>query len=162
VVVVRPNVSFADKNGYLPGTEREKLDPWVKPVIQNLEQIGCKKSEVERLEKEGKLQFYALEHVQGLTWDRSFVILDECQNCTIDQLKVFLTRTGQWSKVVLCGDVAQTSPKFRGSGLAELVNMIDKLKLPASTIQFTPDDILRSEQCKMWIKAFEEWENDKA
>jgi phosphate starvation-inducible PhoH-like protein len=77
---------------------------------------------------------------------------------SFQQLKVFLTRTGKWSKVVLCGDVAQISPKFKGSGLAELLEMIDYCKMGVHTIEFGKDDILRSDQCKAWIEAFEQWE----
>ena len=77
---------------------------------------------------------------------------------TFQQLKVFLTRIGKYSKVVLCGDIAQISPKFRGSGLAELLEMIDYFNMNVHTIEFKRDDILRSEECKAWITAFENWE----
>lgn len=77
---------------------------------------------------------------------------------TFQQLRGFLTRTGKWSKLVLCGDIAQTSPKFRNSGLAELLRMIEHFDMNVHTINFTRDDILRGEQCKQWITAFEDWE----
>ena len=159
VLVTRPNVSFAKEGGYLPGTEREKIDPWVRPIQQNLEFHGCNKGAQECLEKSGRLQYLSLEFVQGLTFDDTFIIVDECQNMTMQQLKVFLTRVGKYSKVVLCGDIAQVSPKFKGSGLAELLQMIDYFNLNVHTIEFTKDDILRSEQCKAWIEAFEAWED---
>jgi len=161
VLVTRPNVSFAKEGGYLPGTEREKIDPWVRPIQQNLQFHGCNKGAQECLEKSGRLQYLSLEFVQGLTFDDTFIIVDECQNMTMQQLKVFLTRVGKYSKVVLCGDIAQVSPKFKGSGLAELLQMIDYFNLNVHTIEFTKDDILRSEQCKAWISAFEAWEDTK-
>jgi phosphate starvation-inducible PhoH-like protein len=77
---------------------------------------------------------------------------------TLDQLKAFLTRTGQGSRVVICGDIAQVSPRFKGSGLARLIEMIDYYDVPAHVIQFGLDDIRRSDQCKMWVEAFEKWE----
>lgn len=161
IVVTRPNVSFADTTGFLPGTAREKMQPWVAPVLQHLHNFANPQT-VEVWEKAGRLQFHLLEHIQGLTFDNSFVILDECQNMSIHQLKVFLTRMGKFSKVVLCGDIAQTSPKFKNSGLKELLTIIGKYSLPVHTIEFGPEDILRSEQCKMFIQAFDKWEAERA
>lgn len=160
IIVTRPNVSFADTTGFLPGTAREKMNPWVKPVLQHLHTF-IQPQVTELWEKQGKLQFHLLEHIQGLTFDNSFVILDECQNMSIQQLKVFLTRMGKYSKVVLCGDVAQTSPKFRNSGLAELISIVEKYDMPVHHIEFGPDDILRSDMCKQWIVNFERWEKEK-
>lgn len=159
VLVTRPNVSFAKENGYLPGTEREKIDPWVRPIQQNLNAHGVNKGMQESWENKGSLVYMPLEFIQGLTFDDTFIIVDECQNMTFQQLKVFLTRTGKYSKVVLCGDIAQISPKFKGSGLAELLQMIDYCKLSVHTIEFTYEDIMRSDQCKEWIEAFDKWES---
>lgn len=158
VLITRPNESFAAKNGYLPGSEREKMEPWVRPLQQNFALHGVNRGDQDCLEKNGRLTYMPLEFIQGMTWDDTFIIVDECQNMSFEQLKVFLSRTGKYSKVVLCGDVAQVSPKFRGSGLAELINMIDHFDMPVHKIEFTSDDIMRSEQCAMWIKAFEQWE----
>lgn len=158
VLVTRPNVSFAQEGGYLPGTEREKIDPWVRPIQQNFEFHGYHKGLQEMLEKQGRLQYMSLEFIQGMTFDDTFIIVDECQNMNFQQLKVFLTRVGRYSKVVLCGDVAQVSPKFRSSGLADLVEMIETFDLSVHTIEFHKEDILRSDQCRMWIEAFERWE----
>lgn len=159
VLVTRPNESFAAKNGFLPGGEREKMEPWIRPIQQNLVQHGVDAGVQACLEKSNRLVYMPLEYIQGMTWDNTFIIVDECQNMTFEQLKVFLARTGKYSKVVLCGDIAQVSPKFRGSGLAELYEMINHFNINVHTIEFTRDDILRSEQCAMWIKAFEDWES---
>jgi phosphate starvation-inducible PhoH-like protein len=158
VLVTRPNVSFAKESGFLPGSEREKIDPWVRPIQQNFNSHGVGKGEQECLEKSGQLSYLSLEFIQGLTFDDTFIIVDECQNMSFQQLKVFLTRVGKYSKVVLCGDIAQISPKFRDSGLAELIQMIDYFNLIVHTIEFGREDILRSEQCKAWIEAFDAWE----
>lgn len=157
IIITRPNVSFADKNGFLPGTEREKMDPWVRPILQHMRKF-CSPDKIMVWEDKKQLQFFPLEHIQGMTFDNSFIVVDECQNMTIEQLKVMLTRTGKWSKLVLCGDMAQTSPHFRNSGLKQLIGIINKFELPVHLIEFDRDDILRSDQCKMWITAFEEWE----
>lgn len=158
VILARPNVSFADTNGFLPGTEREKLAPWVRPLEQNFTQHGVGKAHQEDLEKRGKINYYMLEHIQGLTWDNSLVIVDECQNMSFDQIRILVTRLGEYSKLVLCGDVAQTSPLFKNSGLAEFIKMVERYDLPVHTIHFTVDDVLRSDTCKMFIGAFERWE----
>jgi phosphate starvation-inducible PhoH-like protein len=161
VILARPNVSFAETNGFLPGTEREKLAPWIRPLQQNFVQHGVGLRFQDDLEKNHRLQYYMLEHIQGLTWDNSLVIVDECQNMTFDQIRVLVTRIGEHSKLVLCGDIAQTSPLFKGSGLAEFIQMVERYDLPVHTIHFTADDILRSPTCKMFIEAFEQWEKDK-
>lgn len=160
IICTRPNVSFADKNGFLPGTEREKMEPWVRPIMQHLK-VFANQQTIDRFEDEGKLQFYPLEFIQGMTFDNAFIIVDEVQNMSFEQLKVFLTRTGKWSKVVMCGDIAQVSPKFPHSGLAEFIKMCEKLDLPVHRIEFGPDDIVRSDVCKQFILAFSEWEKRK-
>jgi phosphate starvation-inducible PhoH-like protein len=157
-VVTRPNVSFAKENGFLPGTEREKMAPWVRPIEQNFTKLGVKAGELTMLEKQGRLMYMPLEFIQGLTWDDTLIIVDEVQNMSYEQLKVLLTRQGTYSKVVLCGDVAQTSPKFKQSGLAELVRMVRGLSVDCHLIDFNYEDIIRSEQCKKWIMAFDSWE----
>lgn len=158
VLVTRPNVSFAEKNGFLPGTEQEKMEPWIRPIRQNLEFHGVQLSKQQTYEKYGRIQYMPLEFIQGLTWDNTFILVDECQNMSFEQLKVFLTRTGKNSKVVLCGDIAQISPKFKMSGLKQFLDMVEYFDMDVHTIEFTREDILRSEQCKKFIVAFEEWE----
>lgn len=157
IIVTRPNVSFADKNGFLPGTEREKMEPWVRPILQHMTRFATR-TQIDLWEKSSVLQFYPLEFIQGMTFDKSFIIVDECQNLSFDQLKVLLTRTGKWSKMVLCGDIAQVSPKFPNSGLKKLTEMVDYFDLPVHMIEFDREDIVRSAQCKMWITAWEDWE----
>lgn len=161
MVVTRPNVAYADEVGFLPGTEREKMDPWVRPIQQNLNAHGIGKAHQEDLEKRGKILYQTMAFVQGLTFDNAFIIVDECQNLTFQQIKMLFTRVGNWSKLVLCGDVSQVSPEFENSGLAEWIQMTKELNLPYHTIQFTRDDILRSDICKQTIIACENWEARK-
>ena len=160
IICIRPNVSFADKSGFLPGTEREKMEPWVRPILQSLGKLGYSESHIQMMEKSGVLVFFPLEHIQGLTFDNAFILLDEVQNMSFEQLKVFLTRTGNWSRVVLAGDIAQISPRFHNSGLAKLLHMVDALDLQIHTIEFGHEDILRGPVCRDMIIAFEEYEED--
>lgn len=155
---IRPNVAYADELGYLPGTESEKLAPWVRPLKQNFHKHGMDEAYLSMLEKQGRVQFHPLAFVQGLTFDNAFLMVDECQNMTLGQLKGILTRTGENTRVVLCGDTAQTSEKFKGTGLAELITMINALRCDCHLIKFTHDDVMRSEQCKQWLIAFDKWD----
>lgn len=161
VIVTRPNVSFAEKNGFLPGTEQEKMEPWIRPIRQNFEFHGLNIGVQKGLEKAGKIVYMPLEFIQGMTWDNAFIICDECQNMSYEQIKVLATRQGKWSKLVLTGDIAQISPKFHQSGLKEFLEMAEYTDYPVHTIHFDQDDILRSEQCKNAIIAFEKWEARK-
>jgi len=161
VILCRPNVSFADTNGFLPGTEREKLEPWIRPLQQNFVQHGVGIRYQLDLEHNHRLQYHMLEHIQGSTWDNCLIVVDEVQNTTFEQLKVLVTRAGEYSKLVLCGDIAQTSPKFANSGLKEFIEMVEAFDLPVHTIHFTMEDVMRSPTCKMFIKAFEDWEARK-
>ena len=154
---VRPNISFAEKNGYLPGTAREKMEPWIRPIMQNLAANGLSYNEQECMEKNHQIEYLPLEHIQGLTFDDAFIIVDECQNMTFEQIKGLMTRIGKWSKVVLCGDIAQVSPQFKNSGLAEYLDMIEYYDADVHTIEFGRDDIKRSDICKRQIIMFEEW-----
>ena len=155
---VRPNVPFADEVGFLPGTEREKLEPWIRPISQNLYLNGMNNNEQDCLEKHGRIQYMALSHIQGLTFDNTFMFIDECENMTFNQIKGVVTRIGKYSKLVLAGDIAQISELFKNSGLAEYIDMCDHFDARVHTIEFKRDDIMRSEICKQQIVMFEEWE----
>lgn len=159
VVVIRPPESFTKGLGYLPGTLREKLQPWVNPIQQAFISQGLCKSELDMMEKRGKLEYVALEYIQGLTFDNTLVIVDEAQNATFTSMKMLLTRMGKWSKIVLCGDTAQTAKSVKG-GLGELVDMVVNLNLNCHVIKFSHDDILRSKQVKDWLVAFDKWEGE--
>lgn len=161
LIVTRPNVAYADEVGFLPGTEREKAEPWIRPIQQNLNAHGIGKAHQEDLEKRGKIQYQTMAFIQGLTFDNAFIIVDECQNLSYQQIKMLFTRVGNWSKLVMCGDVSQVSPDFQNSGLAEWLDMTIAMDLPYHTIKFTRDDILRSDICKQTIIACEEWEARK-
>jgi len=88
------------------------MGPWARPIEQNLRLHGVSLPQQESWEKHGTLQFLPLEYIQGLTFDNAFILVDECQNMTFEQLKVLLTRQGKYSKLVLCGDIAQISPRL--------------------------------------------------
>lgn len=158
IVASRPNVPFADTLGFLPGTDEEKMAPWVRPMKDLLLQF-MPHHELEDLIKNKKIEFFPFEHIQGLTFDNSFIILDEAQNASFNQLKIFLGRQGLYSKTVVCGDVRQTSDLFKKSGLGELVRMVRSTRVRCNIIEFTLEDCVRSAECKHWLECFEEWED---
>jgi|SRR5690554_1302392 len=160
-VVIRPNVPYADTLGFEKGSVRDKISHWIRPIEECFIAHGLCRSTQEIYEKNNRLEFVALEHAQGRTWDNAFIFIDEAENMTIGQLKGVLTRVGRHSKIVIAGDVAQTSTKFKKSGLAELRAMVKELNLPVHTLEFTPDDILRSETVKQMILAFDKWDEMK-
>lgn len=160
IIVSRPNVPFAETLGFLPGTDQEKLEPWIKPVKQILAKL-IPKHDLEVYEKAKVIDYQAFENIQGLTFDNSFIILDEGENASFNQLKIFLGRQGMHSKVVLCGDIKQTSDMFKGSGLGELVSMVRHLNSKCNILEFTLEDCVRSQQCKDWLQDFEKWDKLK-
>jgi len=159
IVITRPNVSSGKGLGFFPGDMQEKMAPWVAPIIQVLVQhLGPQK--VEAMKKDGTLVIEPFETMRGRTFDKSFVLLDEAQNTTYDQLKMFLTRLGSSSRAVVNGDVQQTDLK-NDSGLSKIIHITKSQMLPFAVIEMTVDDIVRSDICATWIKAFIKYEREK-
>ncbi len=152
IVITRPNVSVGKDLGYFPGTLNEKFTPWVAPVLDVLiKQLG--EGVVETAIKHGNIEMSPLSTMRGRSFDRSFILLDEAQNCTIPEIKMFLTRVGRDTKVVINGDIQQSDIK-EGSGLSKILHMVKKHQLSVPVIEFGVDDIVRSDICKQWIIAF--------
>lgn len=159
---VRPNIAFAEEIGFLPGTSDEKMMPWVAPMRQCFNKHGMDHAYLSMMEKTKRVQFHPLAFIQGLTFDNAFILVDEFENMSLAQIKGVLTRLGHNSRVVFCGDVKQTSPLFKDSGMREFLHMINVTGIPCHVIEFGPEDILRSQQCKDWILAFDRFEEMKA
>lgn len=152
IVITRPNIASGKGLGYFPGTLQEKMSPWISPVVEILKRhLGTQK--VEAMMRDGTLVVEPFETMRGRTFDNAFVLLDEAQNTTYEELKMFLTRIGKNSKVVVNGDVAQTD-LHQKSGLRKIIQIIKQQMLPFPIIEMTERDILRSDVCATWIKAF--------
>jgi phosphate starvation-inducible protein PhoH and related proteins len=152
IVICRP--TMADQRhrvGFLPGDLNSKLKPWLIPILRSFKEEATGQ-EIDRLKSENKIEFVSFEHMRGQTFDNAFVILDEAQNCTYSDLRLFLTRIGKDTKVVVNGDLDQFD--IRDSGLEEIVNMISKYKINAAVIRFDENDVVRSEIASEWVKAF--------
>lgn len=154
IVLTRPNISVGKDLGYFPGTLEEKFAPWAAPVLDVLEEhLG--KGTLETGIKNGNIVMSPLSTMRGRSFKDAFVILDEAQNTTIPEIKMFLTRIGKGCKVVINGDVKQSDISGQ-SGLSKIIHLAKKYKLPVPVIEFGVDDIVRSDICKAWIMAFEE------
>jgi phosphate starvation-inducible protein PhoH and related proteins len=153
IILTRPNVSVGKDLGYFPGTLEEKFQPWALPILEVLmEQLG--KGVVETGVKAGNIEMAPLSTMRGRSFKNAFIILDEAQNTTVSEIKMFLTRIGQNCKVVINGDIRQ-SDILSESGLATILRLVKQNKMPVPVIEFGVEDIVRSDICKQWIIAFE-------
>lgn len=152
IIVARPTVSKSKHaNGFLPGKLGQKLAPWLVPVYDGLK-AEISPQTLQQWEESGKLEIASFEHMRGRTFGDAFVILDEAQNCDIGDLRLFLTRIGAGSQVVISGDVDQVD--IPNSGLADVVRMCMEDNMDMEIVQFSEDDVVRGKFAKMWVKAF--------
>lgn len=151
IIVTRPAVEAGGGLGFLPGTIQEKFEPYFAPFRQVLEDyFGA--SHLEYLIRRGQVEIAPLEYIRGLTFDDAFVILDEAQNTTPTQMKLFLTRLGQYSRVVVNGDVDQKDIRCR-SGLEDAIERLEGC--PGVNIcHFTEDDVVRSGLVREILKRY--------
>ena len=154
IVLTRPAVPACGEDyGYLPGSVHSKLAPWVVPIVSLLEDcIG--KAQVLQAMKDGNIEVVPFGFMRGRTFNDSFIIVDEAQNTTAEQMEMLVTRVGEGSRLVVSGDLRQSDIKNK-SGLKVAVDLIYKYKIPAGIVEFTSEDVVRSGICKMWVIAFE-------
>ena len=152
IVITRPHVAVGKDIGYLPGTLEEKSAPWALPVLDVLEEhLG--KGVVETALKSGNIEVAPLALMRGRSFKNAFIICDEAQNISFHELKMLVTRVGENSSLILNGDLQQSDLK-EGDGLSKIVHLIKKHMLPVPIVEFTTDDIVRSDMTKMWIETF--------
>jgi len=156
IILTRPNVSCGKSLGFFPGSLIEKFEPWAAQFLNDMqERLG--KGPFDYAIRNRKIEGVPFEVMRGRSWKDSFIILDEAQNSTRQEIQMFLTRIGQGSRVVLNGDVRQSDLK-ETSGLRIVLSMIRQLDLPVPIIEFGLDDIVRSDICRMWTEAFNNFE----
>lgn len=154
IILTRPAVSVGKSLGALPGDMNEKYGPWLSPLLNVMEeQMG--KGVVETSVKNGNIRMAPLEYMRGSSFNDAFVICDEAQNLTIEELKMLTTRIGENCTFVLSGDIRQSDIKQQ-SGLSKAIHLAKKYQMDIPVIEFTIDDIVRSDVCKQWIQAFYE------
>lgn len=161
LILTRPAVEAGEKLGFLPGDMREKLDPYLQPLYDALRDMIPSKKLADLME-EGVIQIAPLAFMRGRTLESAFVILDEAQNTTMGQLKMFLTRMGNNSKFIVTGDATQIDlPKRSDSGLLKGVDMTKNIK-GVSVIIFDREDIVRHPLVSQIVLAFENEEIKQA
>jgi phosphate starvation-inducible PhoH-like protein len=159
IILARPAVEAGERLGFLPGNMKEKLDPYLQPLYDALhDMLPFKK--LETWLEDGTVQIAPLAYMRGRTLENAIVILDEAQNATINQLKMFLTRMGTNSRFIITGDTTQIDlPKKSDSGLLQAMRILDNIE-GISIIRFDERDIVRHNLVKRIVKAYENEENE--
>ena len=157
IILTRPAIEAGENLGFLPGDLQSKIDPYLRPLYDALYQIMGAESFIKNSEK-GLIEVAPLAYMRGRTLDNAFIILDEAQNTTPAQMKMFLTRIGFGSKVVITGDSTQKDlPAGQTSGLDVAVNVVKNLE-DISICRLTSRDVVRHPLVQRIVKAYEEYE----
>jgi len=161
LVLVRPAVEAGEKLGFLPGDLAQKVDPYLRPLYDALyDLMGMEK--VNRAFERGVIEIAPLAYMRGRTLNHSFIILDEAQNSTPEQMKMFLTRIGFGSKAVITGDVTQIDlARGQKSGLNEVRNVLKDVRGIAFS-EFSAEDVVRHPLVQKIVSAYERYEQNKA
>ena len=160
IILTRPAVEAGEKLGFLPGDLQNKVDPYLRPLYDALfEMLGAES--FARQQEKGAIEVAPLAYMRGRTLDESFIILDEAQNTTPEQMKMFLTRLGFGSKIVITGDITQIDlPDKRRSGLVEAVKVLKNVG-DISINRFTEKDVVRHKLVQDIIKAYEKYNDGR-
>jgi phosphate starvation-inducible PhoH-like protein len=154
IILARPAVEAGEKLGFLPGDLQEKVNPYLRPLYDALYDM-LDTDRVERLLERGTVEIAPLAFMRGRTLNDSFVIIDEAQNTTSEQMKMFLTRLGYGSKAVVTGDVTQIDlPSGRTSGLVEAMKVVSQVE-GIAFIHFDDRDVVRHKLVQQIVKAYE-------
>ena len=158
IVITRPAVSVDEQHGFLPGDLKQKMEPWTRPIFDFLEEYYKPKQVVQMIENK-TIEISPLAYMRGRTLNNAFMILDEAQNATSVQMKMFLTRLGVNSKAIITGDVTQTdlSNKLE-SGLVQVLSLLKDVD-GIGFCELSAKDIVRHKLVKDIIKAYNEGKN---
>jgi len=154
IILTRPAVEAGEKLGFLPGDMKEKLDPYLQPLYDALNDM-IPAARLQKYIEEGTVQIAPLAYMRGRTLDNAFVILDEAQNTTLPQIKMFLTRMGRNAKFIVTGDVTQIDlPRRSDSGLMKAMATLEGIE-GIGTVRFDRSDIVRHPLVRHIVDAFE-------
>lgn len=160
IILTRPAVEAGEKLGFLPGDLQNKVDPYLRPLYDALFDMFGSES-FARLMERGSIEVAPLAYMRGRTLDDAFIILDEAQNTTREQIKMFLTRLGFNSKMVITGDITQIDlPDSKKSGLVDAMRVLKNVE-DTSMIRFSEKDVVRHKLVQDIIKAYENAEKER-
>jgi phosphate starvation-inducible PhoH-like protein len=160
IILARPAVEAGERLGFLPGTLQEKVNPYLRPLYDALYDV-LDPDRVERYLEKGIIEIAPIAFMRGRTLNDAFVILDEAQNTTSEQMKMFLTRLGFNSKAVVTGDITQIDlPDGRRSGLIEAIEVVSRVP-GISFVYFTERDVVRHTLVQRIIRAYEEYDQTR-
>jgi phosphate starvation-inducible PhoH-like protein len=161
IILARPAVEAGERLGFLPGTLQDKINPYLRPLYDALYDV-LDPDRVERYVEKSIIEIAPIAFMRGRTLNDAFVILDEAQNTTSEQMKMFLTRLGFNSKAVVTGDVTQVDlPNGRRSGLIEAIEVVQRVA-GISFIYFTERDVVRHSLVQRIIRAYEEFDQTRS
>ena len=161
IILTRPAVEAGEKLGYLPGTLTEKINPYLRPLYDALYDM-MEAERAARLMEQGTIEIAPLAFMRGRTLNESFIILDEAQNTTSEQMKMFLTRLGFGSRAVITGDITQVDlPTGRVSGLIEVRGVLKNIP-GIRFIHFSEEDVVRHELVQRIVRAYEAYQGPPA
>jgi phosphate starvation-inducible PhoH-like protein len=160
IILTRPAIEAGEKLGFLPGDLQSKIDPYLRPLYDALfEMLGP--DNFQKYMERGTIEIAPLAYMRGRTLDDSFIILDEAQNTTPEQMKMFLTRLGYNSKAVVTGDLSQTDLPFgKKSGLSIASQVLDGIQ-DIGIFHFTERDVVRHHLVRKIIRAYESYEKEQ-
>ena len=160
LLLTRPAVEAGEKLGFLPGDLTQKIDPYLRPLYDALfEMLGFEK--VQKLMERNVIEIAPLAYMRGRTLNDAFIILDESQNTTIEQMKMFLTRIGFNSKAVITGDITQVDlPRGQKSGLRHAIEVLSDVE-DLSFNYFKSEDIVRHPVVAKVVQAYEKWDEEE-
>ena len=156
IILTRPAVEAGEKLGFLPGDLQNKVDPYLRPLYDALyEFLGSENFKI--LSERGVIEVAPLAYMRGRTLNDAYIILDEAQNCTIEQMKMFLTRFGEGSRVVVTGDITQIDlPQDKKSGLVHAMHVLSDVE-GIAMVRLTARDVVRHEMVQRIVRAYESY-----
>ncbi len=160
IILTRPAVEAGEKLGVLPGDLQSKVDPYLRPLYDALQEfLGLET--YRQLTERGAIEVAPLAYMRGRTLNSAYIILDEAQNCSVEQMKMFLTRFGEGSRVVVTGDITQIDlPHERKSGLIHALDVLSDVE-GVSIVRLTHKDVVRHELVQRIIRAYEAYEKER-
>ena len=154
IIISRPAVEAGEKLGFLPGDIKEKIDPYLRPIYDSLDE-NLPKDNVAKLIENQKIEIAPIAYLRGRTLNNSYIILDEAQNTSPMQMKMFLTRFGEHSKMVITGDITQIDlPSKNKSGLKDAINNLKNIN-DISFVYLTEKDVVRHSLVQKIVKAYD-------